>query len=296
MALERIQKILSAAGVCSRREAEELIIEGRVKINGRVAELGDKADPEDDTIKVGGRLIRVAAGVKKLYIVLNKPRGYVSTTNDPEGRQTVMDLLGDVGTRVYPVGRLDYDTEGLLVFTNDGEFANAMTHPSREVPKTYDVKVQGILTESELERLKRGVRLEDGMTAPAQLRKKGLVDKNSWVEITIHEGRNRQVRRMCEAVGHRVQKLKRIKFGPVDLKGTPLGSYRELTPSEVNGLMKAAGFEGEKKPKTSVPKPQRKTEAPAGMGTKKPALSKPGGRTVLSSGKGRRASGPAKPR
>ena len=241
MATERIQKILSQAGICSRREAEELIIEGRVKVNGHtVMELGEKADPEKDVIKVGNKVVRLDA--KKVYILMNKPKGYITSAKDPEGRKTVMDLVGRLGHRVYPVGRLDYDTEGLLLLTNDGEFANAVTHPSREIPKTYEAKVSGVMTDSDLDKLANGVRLEDGMTAPAKVKKKKLTDQNSWVEITIHEGRNRQVRRMCEALGHPVQKLKRTKVGKLDLRGVPVGTYRDLTPSEVKGILLAAGY------------------------------------------------------
>ncbi len=249
--LERIQKILSAAGVCSRREAEELILEGKVRVNGRVvSELGQKADPEEDVIKVGNRVVGRESG-GKIYLLLNKPKGYVTTTKDPQGRKTVMDLLGrsrssGIGARVYPVGRLDYDSEGMLILTNDGDFANAVMHPSKEVQKTYEVKVKGVMDDATLRRLAGGVRLEDGMTAPAKVRKLELTRANSWLEITIHEGRNRQVRRMCEALGHPVQKLKRTKVGPVGMGALPAGGYRELTPGEVRALLKAAGKEPEK--------------------------------------------------
>ncbi len=252
MPLERIQKILSAAGICSRREAEELILEGKVRVNGHVVnELGQKADPENDVIKVGTRVVGREPD-KKIYILLNKPRGYVTTTKDPQGRKTVMELLGKNsratgGARVYPVGRLDYDSEGLLLLTNDGDFANAMMHPSKEVQKTYEVKVKGVMDDAALKRLAGGIRLSDGMTAPAKVRKMKLVESNSWIEITIHEGRNRQVRRMCEALGHPVMKLKRTKIGPVSLGVLPPGGYREITPSEVRALFRAAGKEPEKR-------------------------------------------------
>lgn len=251
MSLQRIQKILSAAGVCSRREAEEYIIEGRVKVNGRVIdELGAKADPDKDVIKVGGKVVRPPRG--KVYIMLNKPKRFVSTLNDPEGRKTVIALIPREMERVYPVGRLDYDTEGLLLLTSDGEFANAVTHPSRKVPKTYEAKVKGVMSDDNIARLISGVRLEDGMTSPARVRKLKLTDNNSWLEITIHEGKNRQVRRMCEALGHPVIKLRRTKVGPLDLKGVPLGKCRELTPGEVNAILKASGavFEKETAPRT----------------------------------------------
>ncbi len=253
--LERIQKILSAAGVCSRREAEELILEGKVRVNGRiVSELGQKADIGKDVIKVGNRVVGRESG-RKIYLLLNKPKGYVTTTKDPQGRKTVMELLGrglsagdrsTGGARVYPVGRLDYDSEGMLILTNDGDFANAVMHPSKEVQKTYEVKVKGVMGDAEFNRLAGGVRLSDGITAPAKVRKRKLAEANSWIEITIHEGRNRQVRRMCEALGHPVQKLKRTKVGPVSMGALPPGGYRELTPSEVRALLKAAGKEPDK--------------------------------------------------
>jgi len=239
-----LQKILSAAGVCSRREAEAMILEGNVRVNGKtVTELGAKADPDKDVIKVGNR--RIITGVDKVYLMLNKPSGYVSTLKDPQNRRTVIELLGK-SRRVYPVGRLDYDSEGLLLLTNDGEFANAVTHPSREIEKTYMAKVKGVMTDGEMSKLATGVRLEDGMTAPAKVRKHKLTDTNSWVEITIHEGRNRQVRRMCEAIGHPVLKLKRTKIGTVTLRGLPPGQYRELTPGEIRALLEAAGVEVQK--------------------------------------------------
>ncbi|HLB24705.1 MAG TPA: pseudouridine synthase [Nitrospirota bacterium] len=264
MALERIQKILSSAGICSRREAEALIIEGKVKVNGHVvSEMGFKADPEKDTIKVGNRVVRGGGGgQKKLYLLMNKPKGFVSTLEDPEGRKTVIDLLGRLGARVYPVGRLDYDTEGLLLLTNDGDFANAVMHPSREVPKTYEVKVHGVMSDGDLRRLAGGIKLPDGVTAPAAVAKMKLTDSNSWIRITIHEGRYRQVRRMCEAVGHQVLKIKRTKVGPLDLRGVPLGMHRELTPSEVSALLRASGKEP-KPPTKARPAPRKRKGAAA---------------------------------
>jgi len=247
MPLERLQKILSSAGICSRREAESFILEGKVRVNGRtIAELGAKADPDKDVIKVGNRIIRQSQ--KKFYLLLNKPKGYITSVKDPQGRRTVMDLLGGGAPRVYPVGRLDYDTEGLLILTNDGDFANAVTHPSREINKTYEVKVDGVMTDGELGALARGVKLEDGMTAPAKVRKLKLTDNNSWIEITIHEGRNRQVRRMCETLGHPALKVKRTKIGPISMTGVPLGKYRDLSAVEVRALLAAAGPETASRP------------------------------------------------
>jgi 23S rRNA pseudouridine2605 synthase len=241
--LERLQKILSGAGLCSRREAEVFITEGRVKVNGIVVtELGAKADTEKDVVKLGNKVARPAA--LKIYLLMNKPKGCITTLKDPLHRRTVIDLLGRGAPRVIPVGRLDYDTEGLLLLTNDGEFANAVMHPSRNMPKTYEVKVDGVMSESDLAAMARGVRLDDGMTAPAKVRKMELTDNNSWIEVTIHEGRYRQVRRMCEALGHPALKVKRTKVGPLNLRGVPLGAYRDLTTSEIRSLLGAGGKEG----------------------------------------------------
>jgi len=240
MAQWRLQKILSAAGVCSRREAETLITDGAVKVNGVVVtELGAKADPEKDVVKVGGKVVKPR--LEHLYLLLNKPKRCITSLSDPQGRKTVIDLLPRELKRVYPVGRLDYDTEGLLLLTNDGEFSNSVMHPSRKVPKTYEAKLKGVMSDEAIARMSEGVRLEDGMTAPARVRKMKLTENNSWIEITIHEGRYRQIRRMCEKLGHDVLKLKRTKVGPLDLKGVPIGHARELTPGEIRSVMEAAG-------------------------------------------------------
>jgi len=239
MAQWRLQKILSAAGVCSRREAEALITEGQVKVNGVVmTELGAKADPEKDVVKVGNKVVKPRT--EMLYLLMNKPRRCITSLKDPQGRKTVIDFLPKELKRVYPVGRLDYDTEGLLLLTNDGEFSNAVMHPGGKVPKSYEVKLKGIMPDEAIEQLVSGVKLEDGMTAPARVRKMKLTDANSWLEITIHEGRYRQIRRMCEKLGHDVLKLRRTKVGPLDLKGVPIGGFRELTPGEVRALMPGA--------------------------------------------------------
>src|SRR5574341_37773 len=232
---ERIQKIISAAGVTSRRAAEDLILEGRVRVNGKVVtELGSKADPEKDHIKVDGKLINPQQ--PKAYIVLNKPVGYVTTMSDPEGRQTVQDLLKGVRVRVYPVGRLDYNTEGLLLLTNDGDFAHLITHPKYELPKTYLVKIKGVLNDEAINRLESGVFLTDGKTAPARVKRLRKEEANSWVEITIHEGKKRQVRRMIDHVGNSVIRLKRVRVGNLPLGNLPPGSYRHMTPEEVTML------------------------------------------------------------
>jgi 23S rRNA pseudouridine2605 synthase len=236
---ERLQKIISAAGVASRRAAEELIVEGRVRVNGKVVtELGAKADANNDHIKVDGKLINPKQ--PRTYIMLNKPAGYVTTMSDPEGRPTVQDLLKGIKTRVYPVGRLDYNTEGLLLMTNDGDFAHLITHPKHEFPKTYLAKVKGVLDERAIEMLEKGIFLQDGKTAPAKLKKIRKEEMNSWVEITIHEGRKRQVRRMFDHVGRSVIKLKRIRTGGLSLGDLPEGRFRHLTLDEVKTLREVA--------------------------------------------------------
>jgi 23S rRNA pseudouridine2605 synthase len=234
---ERLQKILSAAGVASRRLAEELIAQGRVAVNGEtVTEPGTKADPETDEIKVDGRRIQVKQ--RRRYILLFKPRGYITTRSDPQGRPTVMDLLRGVKEYVYPVGRLDYDSEGLLLLTNDGDLAARLTHPRHEVDKVYHARVRGVPDEHALERLAKGVTIDGRRTAPARLR---LVDPperrasadQTTVELIIHEGRQRQVRRMFDAIGHPVMRLKRVRIGPIEDPDIPVGHWRELTPDEV---------------------------------------------------------------
>jgi 23S rRNA pseudouridine2605 synthase len=244
--LERIQKIISAAGVTSRRAAEELITEGRVRVNGKVVtELGTKADPSKDHIKVDGKLINPQQ--PQTYIMLNKPAGFVTTMSDPEGRPTVQDLLKGIKVRVYPVGRLDYNTEGLLLLTNDGDFAHLITHPKHEFPKTYLAKVKGVLEDSQIDNLENGIYLDDGKTAPAKIKKVRKEEANSWLEITIHEGRKRQVRRMFDRVGHSVIRLKRIRTGNQTLGDLAEGTFRYLTPDEVSGLREMAqktGAEG----------------------------------------------------
>lgn len=236
---ERIQKIISAAGIASRRAAEKLILEGRVTVSGKVVtELGTKADPGKEHIKVDGKLINPRQ--PKTYIMLNKPAGYVTTMSDPEKRATVQDLLKGVRVRVYPVGRLDYNTEGLLLMTNDGDFANLIMHPRNELPKTYLVKIKGVLEDKAAGDLERGVYLEDGKTAPAKIRKIRKEEANSWIEVVIHEGKKRQVRRMLERVGHSVIRLKRTKIGSLTLGALPIGAYSHLTPAEVKGLREMA--------------------------------------------------------
>ncbi len=232
---ERLQKLLSARGVASRRKAEEMITEGRVRVNGTTARLGDSADPDVDVILVDGQMLPEQSGY--LYLMLHKPRGYVTTLSDEQGRQNAAQLVADCGCRVYPVGRLDMDSEGLLLFTNDGEFANRLMHPKHEVDKIYDTWVRGFTPEG-LEKLRQPVTL-DGYT----IRKPGVrlvkaQGDGALLRITIHEGRNRQVRRMCELAGMRVTRLKRIAEGKVILGTLPLGKWRHLTLEEVESLRK----------------------------------------------------------
>ncbi len=229
-------------GVASRRKAEELIAEGRVKVNGRIAEIGMKADIAKDHIKVDGKLL--TRPEPKVYLMFNKPRRVVTSLSDPEGRPTIKDFLQRVKYRVFPVGRLDYDSEGLLLITNDGDFAQSVLHPSHEVSKTYLVKVEGTIPDSSIEKLRRGVRLEDGMTAPARVKKTRVgkaAENNQWLEVIIHEGKKRQVRRMLEKVGHSVLKLKRVAVNGLKLGDLKPGGHRSLTLEEVENLLKAAG-------------------------------------------------------
>ena len=244
---QRLQKIISAAGVASRRLAEELIAQGRVEVNGKVVrELGTKADPDGDEIKVDGR--RIKQQKRKRYILLYKPRGYVTTRSDPQGRPTVMDLLTGVKEYVYPVGRLDYDSEGLLLLTNDGELAARLMHPSHEIEKVYEARVRGLPAPEDLERLARGVVLDGKRTAPAKIR---LADRpvkttasggeQTFIEVVLHEGRQRQVRRMFELIGHPVGRLRRVRIGPIVDEQIPIGHWRELTPHEITRLRRATG-------------------------------------------------------
>ena len=232
---ERLQKILASRGVCSRRKAEEMIAAGRVTCNGVVASLGDSADPDIDEILLDG--IALPSQDDHVYIMLNKPRGYVTTLSDEKGRKNAAQLVADCGKRVYPVGRLDMDSEGLLLFTNDGEFANNLMHPKHEVNKTYRVVVRGY-TDQGLEKLKEPVTL-DGYTIrkpDVVLEHKSQTSDRAELLVTIHEGRNRQVRRMCDAAGMRVTRLKRIREGKLGLGELPLGKWRYLTPAEVESL------------------------------------------------------------
>ncbi len=230
----RIQKILAASGVASRRKAEELLAAGRVTVNGRVAHLGDSAVPGKDRLAVDGQ--PVAAGGKKIYLALHKPRGFVTTLHDERGRRCVAQLVEDVGERVYPVGRLDKDSEGLLLLTNDGEFANRVSHPKRHVAKTYRVTVRPAVTEDQLNQLATGILIEGRRTAPAKVRVLQQELGRVVLEIVLYEGRNREIRKMCQALGLEVARLKRVAVGPVRLGMLPQGKYRELTKEELRAL------------------------------------------------------------
>jgi len=231
---QRLQKILSESGIASRRKAEALIQEGRVSVNGRVARLGEKADPYHDSIKIDGQ--RVGLSPAKLYLLLNKPRGTVTTSGDPEGRTTVMDLLKIKKPRLFPVGRLDFDAEGVLLLTNDGEMTYRLSHPSFHVPRTYWVKVRGKPGAEEIRKLSRGVSLEDGPTAACQIFPLKETEGNLWLEMILYEGRNRQVKRMWERLGYPVLKLKRVGFAGLSLGSLKPGEYRSLRPGEVQKL------------------------------------------------------------
>ncbi len=232
---ERLQKILAQAGVASRRHAEEMIVAGRVTVNGQVVTvLGSKADVVIDQITFDGKQLRPAE--KKVYYLIHKPAGYVTTLKDPQGRPIVTSLLKEVRERVYPVGRLDYNSEGLLLITNDGEWANRLAHPRHEVEKEYHVRVRGEISTMQLNQLAAGIKLEDGMTAPAKTARISQSENNSWFSMVIHEGRFRQVRRMCAEIGLTVVRLKRVRYGCVDLGTLKPGEYRTLSPQEVKQL------------------------------------------------------------
>jgi 23S rRNA pseudouridine2605 synthase len=242
MPAERLQKIIAAAGIVSRRKAEQYISGGLVSVNGQVVtELGTKADAEKDHIRVNGKLLQ--GPERPIYILMNKPKGYVTTVSDPQGRPTVMDLLHGVGARVYPVGRLDYASEGLLLLTNDGDFANFLMKAASHVPKTYMVKVAKTPSADGLARIRAGLSISSDRgrrvkTGPARVHLIKEAD-NPWYEVTLVEGRNRQIRRMFEEIGHHVEKIKRVRYGPLELDVHP-GKFRRLTPQEVTKLKSAA--------------------------------------------------------
>lgn len=240
MSRERLQKILSRAGIASRRKAERLLQEGRVRVNGQVvSRLDFKADPLEDHIRVDGRLVTRLE--PPAYVLLNKPRGFLCTLNDPFGRPVVGDLLKRLKLRLYPAGRLDADSEGLVILTNDGDFFQHLAHPRYHKPRTYLVKVKGLPDKEEIERLRRGVDLSDGLTQPAQVKLIRKLKANSWWRVVVREGRNRLVRRMFERIGHPVLRLIRIQFGPLRLSGLRRGEYRLLSRKEVDLLIRNEG-------------------------------------------------------
>jgi pseudouridine synthase len=233
--VERLQKILSQAGIASRRASEQLMIDGRVTVNGKtVLELGTKADASRDDIRVDGRRIKIPE--RHLYLLVNKPRGYVTTRSDPQKRPTVIDLLAGVTDYVYPVGRLDFDSEGLLILTNDGDLAAKLTHPRHGVPRVYEASVLGVPDEHDVRRLAKGVTIDGQRTGPAEVTAIGP----SRLRITVREGRNRQVRKMCDAIGHPVTELRRVAIGPLRDARLKLGAWRVLTTHEVERLRAAA--------------------------------------------------------
>lgn len=274
----RLQKVIAASGVASRRAAETMIRDGHVTVNGKVVRvLGTCIDPSKDHVKIDGRHVQPAE--PEVFVLLHKPSGYVTTMNDPQGRPTIADLVPKVKVRVFPVGRLDYDTEGLLLLTNNGKVAQACVHPRYHVPKTYLVKVSGVCTDEEIRNLEDGVALDDGMTAPATIRKSGKAKANSWLELTIHEGRKHQVKRMLEALGHRVVRIKRIRFGPLELGTLPVGVSRFATDAEANALraivhrttrtrnvrepVEPSDLQSSRPDRDTVPPRVRRTNAPA---------------------------------
>jgi 23S rRNA pseudouridine2605 synthase len=237
---QRLQKLIAAAGIASRRHAEEMIAAGEVTINGKVVtDLGTKADPEHDHIKVRGRLINpLLEAREKIYVLLNKPRGYLTSLADPEGRPLVSELVPRSLGRLHPVGRLDFNTEGLLLLTNDGEFTNFITSARNAVAKVYEVKVKGVPPDNVIERLRRGITLEDGVrTAPAEIKKIDESETNCWYEVVLHEGRNQQIRRMFDAIGHSVTKLRRVRIGFLRDERLAPKQWRLLTPTEVKRFM-----------------------------------------------------------
>ncbi len=236
----RLQKFLSEAGVASRRKAEEMIRNGSVKVNGAVAQIGDSVDPKKDTVLVKGKKVMTQRTMR--YILLNKPRGYVTTTDDDLGRKCVLELVKDVKERIYPVGRLDRVSEGALILTNDGAFANAMMHPSKHVPKTYRVTVRPGITPEQVDILSTGVELDGRLTAPADVYVISKEEGRAVLEIVLYEGRNRQIRRMCESLNLEVARLRRTAVGPIKLGMLQTGEWRDLTPQEVETLFKAAGL------------------------------------------------------
>jgi 23S rRNA pseudouridine2605 synthase len=237
---ERLQKLIASAGVCSRRRAEELILLGSVKVNGEVVNtLGAKADPETDIIAVDGQVLDLQ-GTDKQYYLLNKPRGYITSTQDPQGRPTVMDLMSAVPTRIYPVGRLDYASEGLLLLTNDGEVAHKLMHPSSQVRRTYAVKVKGEVLDEHIKALRKGVQLSDGFVKPLRVSRGESLRNKEWIEITITEGKNLEIRRLFAVLDLEVERLRRISIGPLRIDLVPVGKFLRLTKRQIEEVLAPA--------------------------------------------------------
>jgi pseudouridine synthase len=239
---QRIQKIISRAGLASRRLAEQWIRQGRVTVDGQTAQLGQKADPDRQTVMIDGRPVFYEE--ERLWVALNKPAQVVSTLSDPQGRPTVAQLTADLKVRLFPVGRLDYHSQGLLLMTNDGRLAQELAHPAFKVPKTYLVKVKGRPRSGELDRLRQGLKIDGRPTAPAQVEMVGPTENNTWLRITVIEGRNRLIRKMCAQIGHGVKKLIREKIGPIELGDLPPGRHRRLTRREIEALRRAGRRSG----------------------------------------------------
>jgi 23S rRNA pseudouridine2605 synthase len=277
---QRLQKILSAAGIASRRAAETYITDRRVSVNGEtVTQLGSKADPETDDIRVDGR--RIKAAVRRLYILLYKPRGYITSRSDPQRRPTVIDLLAKGGVRdyVYPVGRLDYESEGLLLLTSDGDLAARLTHPSHEVEREYQVKVLGVPDDHDLHRLSKGIVIDGRRTVPADIKLLKVIEgtsaQHALLSIVVKEGRNRLVRNMCEAVGHPVDRLRRVRIGPIADEHIRPGEFRELDTKEIAALKRAALARPVRTPeRAAVSRPVRRPELKLGRDRSGPERSK----------------------
>ncbi|WP_296967605.1 pseudouridine synthase [uncultured Eubacterium sp.] len=237
----RLQKFMAEQGVASRRKSEDLIRAGKVKVNGHTAEIGMKINPRKDLVTVGKQKLTNVKNRKMVYIMLNKPRGYVTTVSDELGRKTVMDLLPDFGCRIYPVGRLDKDSEGLLLLTNDGSFTNCMTHPSHEYAKVYRVTVRPAVNDEILFNLRNGIEIDGRKTAPCEVNVLTEEENRVVLEFILHEGRNRQIRKMCESQGLEVARLKRISIGPIKLGMLKQGDYKELSEQDVKKLLRSAG-------------------------------------------------------
>lgn len=240
MGVMRLQKFLAQAGIASRRAAEELIRQGRVEVNGGKAQLGLSVDPLKDRVRLDGKPVTLRT--QNIILAFHKPRGCVTTASDPQGRRTVLDFLPDFGTRIFPVGRLDYDAEGLLLLTNDGELANRLLHPRYGISKVYDVKIKGHPDKKAIEQLRSGVRIEEGVTAPAEVEIIRELPNAAWLRITLHQGWNRQIKRMGLAVGHPVLRIRRIAYGPVHLGTLSPGRHRLFRLDEIRKIYEEAGL------------------------------------------------------